>query len=158
MKKNNFLRIASILLAAILLSSGIKSQENINACSLLKKSEVEAAIGNQVLDFQKDVGKMGEVRYSHCTYKKNSGMIGLLLSVYTYNSKTEVKKHFESSMKEIGHTTPVSGLGDAAYWWKSKTTFLVIKDKYMISIISGADEAGLKAAKSMAEKVVNRLP
>ena len=61
-------------------------------------------------------------------------------------------------MKEIGHTTPVSGLGDGAYWWKSKTTFLVIKDKYMISIISGTDEAGLKAAKSMAEKVVNRLP
>jgi len=165
MKNNNFLRIGSILLAALLLF-GSKSQENIEACSLLKKSEVEAAISSPVLEPQKEAGKMGEIKYSHCTYKKKSGMIGVLLSVYKYQSKAEVKKYFENSMKEVGKLTPVPGLGDGAYWWKSKTTFFVIKDNYMISIISGTDEVGLKAAKSMAEKaaknmaekVVNRLP
>jgi hypothetical protein len=153
------MKILIILVAFILVSSlSTTFSQEIDACSLLKKSEVESAIGRSVLEPLKDAGKMGEIRFSHCTYKKNADLVGVLLTVYTYKSKDEVKKLFESSMKEAGDTEPVSGLGDGAYWWKSKTTFFVVKGKYMISLFLGSDAGGLAAAKNMAEKAVKGLP
>lgn len=158
MKKCSFSKIGSLLLIALLLTAGGKSQENTNACGLLKKSEVETAIGTSVLEPQKDDGKMGEISFSHCTYKKNADLIGVLLTVWTYKNKAEVKKGFDAAMKQAGDMEPVSGFGDGAYWWKSKNTFFVTKDKHMATIFLGTDIAGLNAAKDMAEKVVKRMP
>ena len=92
------------LVAFILISSlSTTFSQEIDACRLLKKSEVEASIGSAVLEPLKEAGKMGEIKYSHCTYKKkNSDLVSVLLTVYTYKSKAEVKKYFESSMKYAG--------------------------------------------------------
>jgi hypothetical protein len=132
--------------------------QGIDTCSLLKKPEVESAIGRSVAEGLKDAGKTGEFNFSHCTYKDRDLPL-VLLTVYTYQiGKAEIKTLFDSAKKQAGDAETVNGLGDAAYWWKSKTTLLAIKDKYMISLFLGSGVAKLEAAKNIAEKVVQRLP
>ena len=99
---------------------------------------------------------MGEIAFTHCTYK--SGDLPLVLvTIYTYKSKVEVQKNFDMSMKSVGNAELVSGLGDGAYWWKDKGTFFVAKDKQMVTIFLGQSVASLTAAKSLAEKVVQKV-
>ncbi|MBL7696540.1 MAG: hypothetical protein JNK79_00205 [Chitinophagaceae bacterium] len=148
---------ALFLFVAMFLTINGKSQK-VDACGLITKSEVQSAIGTSVLAPLKDEGKLGDIPFSHCTFKKNSDLIALLLTIYTYKSKDEVKKLFESSMKQVGGTEPVSGLGDGAYWWKSKNSLFVIKDKYMVTILLGPETGELKAAKSIGEIVVKKMP
>jgi hypothetical protein len=148
------------LLASILLGwTAPAPSRTIDACSLLQQSEVEAAIGTKVLPPAKDAGKLGEIPFSHCTFHKSENLIGVLLTVYTYKSPGEVKTFFEASMKEAGDTEAVSGLGDGAFWWKSKGSMFVIKGKNMASIFIGTGVAGQKkAGQAVAEKVASRLP
>jgi hypothetical protein len=148
------------LLASILLSwTAPLNSRTIDACSLLQQSEAEAAIGTKVLPPAKDAGKLGEIPFSHCTFHKSENLIGVLLTVYTYKSAAEVKTFFESSMKQAGDTEAVSGLGDAAFWWKSKGTMFVIKGSNMASIFIGTGVAGQKkAGQEIASKVASRMP
>jgi hypothetical protein len=147
-----------VLLVFLLSSFSPAFSQGIDTCSLLKQPEVQSAIGRSVAAGLKDAGKMGEVTFSHCTYKDRDLPV-VLLTVYTYEiGKAEMKKLFESAKKQAGDAETLSGLGDDAYWWKSKTTLFVIKDKYMVSLFLGSGVAKLEAAQNMAQKVVQRLP
>ena len=161
------------LLASILLLSGtvslgsqggsanIGGDDAIEACSLLKQAEVEATIGTKVGEPAPDTGRLGEVPFSHCTYKiKNDAeLVAVLLTVYTYQSKAEVKAFFEKARKEVGaETTPVMGIGDVAYWWKDKATLFVSEDEHILSVFlgPGVDES-LKAAQGIAQTALKRI-
>lgn len=147
------------LLTVLLLGSvpGANAQD-VEACDLLTKPDVASAIGQAAPDGLRDAGKMGQVTFSHCSYKDGSKTL-VLATVYTYQlGKAELQKQFEAAKKQAGDAETVGGLGDGAYWWKSKTTLLAIKDKYMVSVLMGPSVPRLEAAKTMATKIVQRLP
>jgi len=50
--------------------------------------------------------------------------------------------------KNAGDSEKVSGRGDGAFWWKSKSSFFAIKDRYMVSMFLGEGIANLEAAKT----------
>ena len=162
------------LLASILLLSGTVSlgsqgrsvsiestTDGMEACSLLTRAEVEAAVGTSVAQPAPDTGRLGEVPFSHCTYnlKNDPELVAVLLTVYTYKSEPEVRAFVENARKEVGaETIPVMGIGDVAYWWKDKATLFVSEDEHIVSVFlgPGVDES-LKAAQNIAQKVLNRI-
>jgi hypothetical protein len=154
------LSLMGLLTLSVLPLTATGRSRDIVACELLTRSEIASALGRPVPEGLKDSGNAGEMKYSHCTYLKDkeSQLTTMLLTVWEYKSKEVVKQGFDAGIKEAGDAEKVSGLGDGAYWWKSKNTFFVAKDKYMVSILLGEEVAKLEAAKSIAGMVVKRLP
>ena len=162
------------LLASILLLSGpvsLGSQgrsvsiesttEGMEACNLLTRADVEAAVGTSVAQPVPDTGRLGEVPFSHCTYnlRSDAELVAVLLTVYTYKSEAEVRAFSEQARKEVGaETIPVMGIGDVAYWWKDKATLFVSEDEHILSVFlgPGVDES-LKAALNIAQMVLTRI-
>jgi hypothetical protein len=155
------LAMTGLVTLSVLPLTAIGGGQEIEACELLTRSEIAAALGRPVPEGLKDSGSAGEMKYSHCTYfkDKEAQFTTLLLTVWTYKSKAVVKQGFDAGIKEAGGDLErVNGLGDGAYWWKSKNTFFVAKDQYMVSILLGEEVAKLEAAKNIAGMVVKRLP
>ena len=126
------LSIRGLLTLSVLPLITIGGSQDIEACKLLTRSEIESALGRPVPEGLKDSGSAGETKYSHCTYFKDqeAQLTTLLLTVWEYKSKAVVKQGFDASIKEAGDVEKVNGVGDGAFWWKSKNTFFVAKDKY----------------------------
>jgi hypothetical protein len=149
-----------LLAVLFMVSVPSANAQNIEACRLLPKADVASALGRPAPEGQKDAGKMGEITFTHCSYMDGDKTL-VLATIYTYQvGKAEMKQQFEAAKKQAGagDAETVSGLGDDAYWWKSKTTLLVIKDKYMVSVLMGPSVGKLEAAKAMAAKIVQGLP
>ena len=67
---------------------------------MLTKPDVASAIGQSVPDGLKDAGKMGQITFSHCSYKDGSKTL-VLATVYTYQmGKAEMQKQFEAAKKQ----------------------------------------------------------
>jgi hypothetical protein len=154
------LSMMGLLTLSVLPLTAIGGSHDIEACELLTRSEIESALGRPVPEGLKDSGSAGEMTYSHCTYfkDKEAQLTTLLLTVWTYKSKAVLQEGFDAGIKAAGDAERVNGLGDGAYWWKSKNTFFVAKDKYMVSILLGEEVAKIEAAKKIAGMVVKRLP
>jgi hypothetical protein len=147
-----------LLAALFLVSISSANAQDIETCRLLTKADVASAIGRSAPDGLKDAGKLGQVAFSHCSYRDGNATL-VLATVYTYQlGKAELQQQFETAKKHAGDAETVRGLGDGAYWWKSKTTLFVIKDRYMVSVLMGPSVAQLEAAKSLAAKIVQGLP
>jgi hypothetical protein len=148
------------LLTVLLLVSvpGANAQE-IETCRLVTKADVASALGRSAPEGMRDAGKMGpQATFSHCTYKDGNTTL-VLATVYTYQiGKADIQKQFEAAKKQAGDAETVGGLGDGAYWWKSKATLIAIKDKYMVSVLMGPSVPQMQAAKTLATKIVQGLP
>jgi hypothetical protein len=153
------LAILGLLAMPVLSSASINTPQDVEACQLLTRAEIQSALGQPVPEGLKDDGTTGEMKFSHCTYFKEKGsqLTTMLLTVWTYKSEDVVKQSFEASIKEAGDMEKVTGVGDGAFWWKDKTTFFVIKDNHMVSMFLGEDVASLEAAKKLAGIAVKRL-
>lgn len=147
------------LLTLLLLVAGPNAQaQDIETCRLVTKADVASAIGRSATEGLKDAGKLGEAAFSHCTYKEGDKTL-VLATVYTYSlDKAELQRNFETARRQANDAEIVTGLGDNAYWWKSKTTLIVLKDKYMVTVTMGPSVARLEGAKALAAKVVRGLP
>ena len=150
---------ARLLTVLFLVSVPSANAQDIDICRLVTKADVASAIGRSVPEGLKDAGKMGpQGTFSHCTYKDGDKTL-VLATVYTYQiGKVEMQKQFEAAKKQAGDAETVGGLGDGAYWWKSKTTLIAIKDKYMVSVLMGPSVPQVQAAKTLATKIVQGLP
>jgi hypothetical protein len=99
-------------------------------------------------------GQAASCAYHDATRQPNK-FVGLV--VYSVTPR-EAKGAFEAMKGSSSDPVPVSGLGDDAYW--DRTFGLsVLKGKYKIGI-SVAEPAvdGLKVARTLAPKVLSRLP
>jgi hypothetical protein len=133
--------------------------QDVETCRLITKADVASAIGRSAPEGEKGAGKLGDqAAFSHCSFMDGNKVL-VFATVYAYQiSEAEVQKHFEAAKKQAGDGEPVGGLGDDAYWWKSKGSLFVIKDQYMVTVLMGSGVAKLAAAKGLAAKIVQGLP
>ena len=136
------------------------SGATLNACSLLTKQEVEAAIAKPVLDPQPD--KVSVPQAAGCTFgDPEAPLFGLVgISVISGPDVSAAKFSYELGKGNAGSAQTVTGLGDDAYWAEALNDLGVLKGKYDITIgvTAGAKQDRQSIAKGLASKAISRLP
>jgi hypothetical protein len=126
---------------------------SIDACQLLTKQEVEAALGRTVGDAIPEATPP----FFGCRFAAPSGFDGAAMTVGVYGSPPEALATFEMALK-INSYQQVSGVGDRAYL-SPINDITVLKGRYELSVdvtLSKGDERA--AARRLAELAVARLP
>ena len=175
---------AMILCAALLLAGAAACGDDeepasspaggvLNPCMLISQEEAANALGGPV--------KAGELKgaanplgQSICFYDgqaENSVRFVQISLVATQNMNANLRdsgynaaKLFKDSKKLLGQPQKVGGLGDEAFWGGSGLKagaglHVLGKDAYLnITVASGNDKRDLEAAKTLAEKALERLP
>ncbi len=135
-------------------SAAAEKPVNLDACSLLTKEEVGEAIGKPVTPIVESTGTAASCAYHDATHQPNK-FLGLIVYAVT---PSEARGAFEAMKSSERKQVAVPGIGDDAYW--DETFGLhVVKGGYEIGISvsePGVDE--LKAARTLAPKVLSRLP
>jgi len=150
---------------------GVPSQSAagvIDACSLLAKAEVEAAVGHPVLAPRREQ----VLNTSTCFYgdpqappEKLEPSPIVSVSVFVGGMEEhfpgfpmEAKDAFEMEKKNTATPQPIGAFGDDAYWEESRRALMLRRGNYMIEIKLQPDAGGQSAAKILATKVLERLP
>lgn len=159
----------------------------LDVCGLLASAEIEAIQGAPVRDAQPSIQKHGHLAISQCYYTVHSSDGSKNLSVYlqvvqldpnsarpdalkefweekfgpgnTYESKE--RKGVVSEKKRIEPPSPVSGIGDKAFWLASArggALYVLANDK-VVRVSADANEAKnmLDNPKALAAKILARL-
>lgn len=124
----------------------------VDACQLLTKQEIEAALGKSVGE---PVPETTPPVFG-CRWAA-PGFDGVGVSVLVFSSPTEALAGFEMALK-INNYDQIAGVGDRAYT-SPIYEITVLKSRFELSVdvtLSGADR--LAIAKRLAEKAVGRLP
>jgi hypothetical protein len=139
-----------------------------DACSLLSKAEVEAAVRRTVL-----VPKREPIfNICNCLYGDPQAPPDKLepapivsVSVFVGGMEErfpgfpkEAKDTFEMMKKSATTPRPIAELGDDAYWENSRRELVILRGKYMTAIKLQPDSGDQPAAKVLAAKVLERLP
>jgi hypothetical protein len=134
------------------------SSGEIDACALVSKSDVEAAIGKTVLD-PKPQQFPG---LASCDFNDPSAPVFRLagVNVVTEANASDAQSLFDFGKSNANDPQKVDGVGEDAYWDATLNTLDTVQGKYEISIDVAPDEGvdTLTAAKAIAAKVLANLP
>jgi hypothetical protein len=176
-------RWALILLAALLLAGIAACGDDeeasspaggvLNPCMLVSQEEAAKALGNPVKTAQLK-GAANPLGQSICFYDgqaEDAIRFVQISLVATKNMNANLRdsgysaaKLFQDSKKLLGKPKEISGLGEEAFWGGSGLKagaglHVLGKDAYLsITVASGDDKRNLEAAKTLAEKALERLP
>jgi hypothetical protein len=129
----------------------------IDACALVTKDEVEAALGKMVLDPKSQQFPS----LATCDFNDPATSYIKLVSVtvHTEPGASDARTLFEQFTANGSDQQAVTGVGDDASWDSGLTTLEILQDKYEITVAmapaEGTDQ--LTAAKTIAAKVVAGL-
>jgi hypothetical protein len=127
---------------------------SVDACALLTKEEVGAAIGKPVIPVVESTGAAASCAYHDATHQPNK-FLSLIVYVMTPD---QARGAFEATKGGGRDQVAVAGVGDDAYW-DSFLGLTVLKGRYEIGIsVSDRDVDQLKVARTLAPKVLSRLP
>ncbi len=131
------------------------ASESMKACALLTKEEVGAALGKPVVPMaETTAGEAASCEYHDATHQPNKFVAVL---VYTL-TPASAKGTFEGMRGVGGEKVAVQGIGDDAYW-DGRSSLSVLKGRYHLDIsVTEPDVDGLKVARTLAPKVLSRLP
>ena len=149
---NPFLLQMGLVTQLAALSRATRPQPGqIDACSLLKKAEVEAAVGHPVPEPRKQ--QAGNV--SSCTYEDSqTHRLIATLEVVASTDPTQAREIFKARSQSLAKTEPVGGLGDDARWNPISMNLHVLRGKYVVSVVTQR----LDAAKKLVANTLQRLP
>lgn len=129
----------------------------VNACALVTKAEVDAAVGRSLLD-PKTTNSAG---MSSCEFADPKLPIAKIvtLTVVVGTNPADVKDAMDlaKSNAAAGAVQVIADLGDAAYWDNVLHALTVNKGRYQLEVFVDPD-AGLKAARAVMAKALTRLP
>ena len=135
-----------------------KTDAAFNACALISKAEVEAAVGAAVLDGEPEQ----LANLSTCSYKDPASPIFTVagLSVLVTSSDSDAQEVFDLAKRNAADVKEVDGLGDSAYWDGVLGTLQVVQGEYELSVDVASDEGTdqLSAAEDIARTALSRLP
>lgn len=121
-----------------------------DACQLLTRQEVEAALGTPV-------GDPPEATGTACRWVARSGPDAAMVAVIVYDSPAQARKAFQKAVEVNGYRS-VSGLGEAAYSSPMyDVTVLTGKYELTVDVSLLADEPG-PVARKLAAQAGKRLP
>jgi hypothetical protein len=134
------------------------SSGDLDACALVSKADVEAAIGKAVLD-PKPQQFPG---LASCDFNDPSASAFRLagVNVVTEASSSDAQSLFDFGKSNANDPQQVDGVGEDAYWDATLNTLDTVQGKYEITIDVAPDEGvdTLTAAKAIAAKVLANLP
>ena len=139
-----------------------------DACSLLSKAEVEAAVHRTVLAPARE----SVFNFSICRYGdpqippeklEPSPIVSVNVLVGGMEERfpgfpKEAKDTFEMMKKSATGPRPIAALGEDAYWESSRRELVILRGKYLIAIKLQPDSGDQPAAKILATKALERLP
>jgi len=126
----------------------------VDACSLLTKEEVGAAIGKPVTAVTVTTGQAASCAYHDAANRSDKVLESI---VYTL-TPSQAKGVFEATKGGGRDQVAVPGIGDDAYWDKL-SGLTVLKGRYEIGIaVTEGNVDGLKVARALAPKLLSRLP
>jgi hypothetical protein len=139
----------------------------VDACSLVTKQEVEAAIGHKVLAPEKDDAA------NSCYFGDPEGgmedgrAISQLVTITVFAASggeirdgvaAPARDAFEAAKKNATSVQALNDLKDEAYWDEVMGSIHVVKGNYSIEINIASENPTLAAARKLAEKVLAKLP
>ena len=136
-----------------------QSGAQLDACALLTKAEVEAAVGASVLDPESEVEVPGKI--VHCDF--NSPRFPTLQVVRVtlfFGSDAEAKSFFDPPPDDM----EIRNLGDDASWNQLLGTLTVLKGRYVVGVQATtaggavANDKRLTVAQALAPKAVAKAP
>jgi len=133
------------------------SSGTIDACSLLTKAEVEAAIGTSVTGPEPEQS----ANLVACNFNDPNTPIFHLVSVSVLigENANDASDVYELAKSNAADAQTVGGIGNDAFWDSVLNGLEVLKGKYDIRIDVSPDGGDqLAIAKDLAAKVVARLP
>ncbi|MDO8614846.1 MAG: hypothetical protein Q7T33_03795 [Dehalococcoidia bacterium] len=126
----------------------------IDACALITREEVEAAVGKSVGDGE----SQNTPPVFGCTYR--SADFDLVhVAVVVWDSAEQAGDVFQLAIDNNDYPE-IEGIGDRAYDARPLFGITVLNGKYEVSVdvISGGDEDEFELAKDLVKKAVDRLP
>ncbi len=147
-------------------AAGRASVQQVKACSIFTKAEIEKATGRTVLE----PAEAGAAELSTCSYgdPDSPKVAGRSLSNIVQTSvfsggngyhagpAAQAKDTFEIALRNAGDVTAVTGLGDKAHW--AGKTLRVLRGAYLIEIEVDAGDGSRQIAERLAATAVGRLP
>jgi hypothetical protein len=129
----------------------------LDACSLLTKEEVEAALGTSVTEPEREETP----QLVFCSFNDPQTPIRtlVLVSIFMGKDADQAREIYRLSKSNAADAQTVGGIGDEAFWDGILTDLQVLKGKYAIEIdVSPDGYDALAVAKELAGKVLSRLP
>jgi hypothetical protein len=132
--------------------------DQIDACALLSKADVEAAVGRPVQDPVGDsIANLFGCRYRDP--QDPSGTENMVrVAVLVADNAADARDVQETSRSNAAEVNPVAGLGDDAYWDAINRSLNVVKGAYHVTLSVSHDAGGLDSARKLAEQLLPRLP
>jgi zinc ribbon protein len=123
-------------------------------CAMLSKEEVSQAIGQPVASVE-------QIGTNACQYHYGPGGTQTLPIQYTWEGGAMMLKIEHGAMKSVAAGmdtfTPISGVGDEAYFEPAGSGLAMRKGDVMVHMDLRVANVSTEAAKSMAEKIAGRL-
>jgi hypothetical protein len=139
-------------------STPASAPNQLDACSLLTKAEVEAAVGRPVQD---PVGDTTANLFG-CRYHDPQDPARLdnvvSVAVMVNNNAAEAREVQEMTTSNAAEVNPVAGLGDVANWDGINRSLNIAQGIYQITLRLSSDAGGLDSARKLAEELLPRLP
>ena len=134
----------------------------LNACSLLTKTDIQAAVGKPVLDGMPDqAAELATCAYGNPSAPQVGGRptdVLVSLGVFTGSQPGQAKGAFDIAKKNAAEVDAVSGIGEEAFWDKYVRSLRVFKGNHLLDVSLGADLGDLKTARAIAEQALAKLP
>jgi len=134
------------------------STGELDACALVTKAEVEAAIGTTVLDAKPETS----AGFAGCSFNDPSApaFTTVTVSVLTSASASVTRGIYDIGKQNANDPQSVPGLGDDAYWDATLGNLDIAAGTYELNVsIAPLDNADrFAAAKAIAARALARLP
>jgi len=134
------------------------STGEIDACAIVTKAEVEAAIGTTVLDARPEQS----AGFAACSFNDPSqpAFTTVTVSVLTSASASVTRGIYDIGKQNANDPQSVTGLGDDAYWDATLGNLDIAAGTYELNVsIAPLDNADrFAAAKAIAARALARLP
>lgn len=151
-------------------SENLAATQALQACDLLTKADVEAALGGPV-DEPRQTSRDDEDRQfwmTQCDYYSPQQERGAGLMIQSSANADPVKAleaHVASLKESLGdayQVQPIAGVGEAAVWDASTKQLTIFDGAHMLilTVTGGGQEesVALETAKALAEKALAQLP
>lgn len=132
--------------------------EGVDACALVTKADIEAAIGAPVLDGEAEQA----ANLYTCSYNDpafaNISIAGV--AVFVELREGEAQEIYELAKSNAAEVQEVDGIGDEAYWDDTLNTMQILSGKYELGIDVASEEGRdqVAAAKTIGAKAIAALP
>ncbi len=142
--------------------------KDIDACSLLDKSEIEKIFTIEMKEPKKGRSKKGEagnISFSECSFESNTEGLKIYLSVYIRFTPAGDENHItlqsvRNSFKQSGiEVTNIEGVGDAAFWGGNQLHVFKGENYYLIITLLGIKEQDevIQKATSISRNLLDKL-